>query len=394
MPAYLWDGTALIPLGGGVIVAPPVLTNRARLSRVSVTLASGVITPPTNPRAALVPGTYNPSLDQGGSIGLPVGVLPGSTLAVRQGDFVVTSNGQVVENLEIFGSVNCGSFSNPIVRNCRIWGTLRQGTDTSFVFGTGSNLRGALIEDCDLFGRGSFFMQAGRGGGYTMRRCHVSGAVDGWGFTNTVGNVLLEANWAHNGLYGEWTQAQSSPQQGGDGTYPYQIAYYTHNDGVQFHVGKNYTIRGNMIGGVREPWPHHTGHASEIDADDCQFNSAILVKQEVDNSAANKIENVLIESNWLMGGAATLNVTTDAGDATGPKNYLESVVIRNNRFIRSTWDNKLAARNAQYPALGTAQRYVLRDPGLAVFSGNVMDGEFDANGAPVPVVIGQGNNNV
>lgn len=384
MTVYRWTGAVLVECGT-VPTTPPTTTNRVRVSRIRAALASGGTTPPANPRDALVVGDYRPDVDQGGAIGVPVGPLPSATLVVFNGDYQATANNQIIENLDVYGRINVRGFTGVHVRNCIVRGTLTLGTQTGFIYSSsGANLGGLLVEDTRFQGRGNFFQEAMRGGNYTLRRVEIVVAADGIGLNSTVGNVTVEACWMHNGLYGEWTSAEEA-----NGTRPRQSSYYTHNDGIQFHIGQNYLIRGNMIGGTRDPWIHHTGHANEIDAGDDQFNAAILVKQEVDNSTANHLGNILIEKNWLFGGSSTMNITTGATDSTGPKNYGTDWIIRNNRFIRSTWDSLLASRRliSGQAGLSSSQTYILRDPGIGVLSGNV----FDDDGTPVPISAGQNN---
>lgn len=309
---------------------------------------SQAVQDPTAVRRALVPGTYCPDATT-------TGPIPGTQLTRVDGDFIAGANGQVIENLEIFGSVNLKAFTGVTIRNCVIWGTMRTGTDTAFIIFADDNGRGAIIEDCRLNGRGNVWCSGVRGGNYTMRRCEITNAPDGICLTSQVGNVTVEASWIHNGYFMEWTA--TTPNM------PYAGAYYTHVDGVQFHRGRNYTFRGNMIGGSRFVAQHHTGYLDQIQGADDMYNSAFMIKQEVDNSTANKIENVLIENNWLCGGAATVNLTS------GRDNDFSTLVMRNNRFVRSTWG---------------PQKYILSGPGLGRLSGNV----FDDDGSAVPISKG------
>lgn len=304
---------------------------------------------PALDRSALVPGTYRPGPDT-------TGPMPGTTLRRVDGDFAASADGQVIENLEVFGSIVLGKHKDVKIRNCVVWGTLRTGVDTAFIIASGDDYRGLVVEDTRLVGRGNPWCSGMRGGNYTMRRTEIKNAPDGLCLVSAVGNVTAEANWIHDGLYMEW--GASTPNM------PYARDYYTHTDGIQFHRGKNYVFRGNMIGGVRVPaGKHHTGVADAIRSGDDMYNAALMIKQEVDESAANKIENVVIEKNWLQGGMATINI------AGGRGNTFQSTYIRDNRFIRSTWG---------------AQHYVLRGSGLGVFQDNV----FDDDGSPVPISRG------
>ena len=218
------------------------------------------------------------------------------------------------------------------------------------------------MEDCRILGRNNPWCSATLTGNFTMRRTEVSNVPDGIGLRSIVGKVTVESSWIHNGFYMEWDATTPNRPSG--------RSYYTHVDGVQFHRGSNYVIRGNMIGGARFVAKHHAGFEQQILAADDMYNAAFMIKQETGQRdriplASEIIHNVLIEKNWLMGGQATINITKGVGDV----NMFESTLIRNNRFIRSTWG---------------PQYYILRAPGVGVFSGNV----FDDDGTPVPISRG------
>lgn len=340
--------------GSGALIANrSAVGDWERFTLVDVGAVPPVVTQPTTPpttggRANLVPGTYRPGAST-------TGPLPGTALRTVNGDLTVTANGQVIENVEVWGSIIVGAFSSVVIRNSVIHGTTRTGQDTCCIYGKDDNLRGALIEDCRLVGRGNVWCSGVRGGNYTIRRSELTNLPDGICLTSQLGNVTVEGCWIHNGLYAEWTA--STPNM------PYAGNYYTHTDGVQFHRGSTYTIRGNMIGGTRVPGGVRTGQAAAINSGDDMYNAAFMIKQEVDNSAANRINNVLIEKNWLAGGMSTINIVP------GRDNNFATTVVRNNRFIRSTW--------------GT-QHYILRTGTAGVFENNV----FDDDGSPVPISRG------
>lgn len=322
-----------------------------------------------NPRDSLVPGTYKPDATN-------TGPLPGTAFTQvgsdgpTSTDFIVSAHNQIVENLEIWGSIRVGTYNNVTIQNCIIHGTLTRGSDTGAIILGGDNGRGLLIKDCKIEQRPNNHNEwctAMRGGNYTILRTEISGFPDGLAWTSQLGNVVAESNWIHNGWFNEWTQAEAATSQGGNNYYPYAGSYYTHVDGIQFHRGKNYVIRGNMIGGVRVPGNHHMSPSEKdaINSGDDLFNAALMVKQEVDTQPINKIENVLIEKNWFAGGASTLNVTY------GRDNLFETVVIQDNKFMRPTWGQQyhiLRGRDGS----GTP---------VAVFTNNT----FEDDGSPVPI---------
>jgi hypothetical protein len=320
---------------------------------------------PTASRADLVYGSYDPAVDPANRVGVLASPARTRFPASGEGDFTASSNGQVIENLDVYGGIRLLSYSNVIVRNCAVYGTLATGTDTAMITFAGDNGRGLLIEDCRLEGRGNPWVSAMRGGGYTMVRTEVTNCTDGLALTSQVGNVTAEGCWFHNGLFMEWDA--TTPDM------PYAGSYYTHVDGVQFHRGKNYVFRGNHIGGTRTNNPadgkaygHHTGNAANINAGDDLYNSCFMIKQEVDASQANKIENVLIEKNWLEGGTATVN------HPSGNGNDFATLTFQDNKFIRN---------------VGGDQIYILLSPSLlAGYTNNT----FTDTGLPVPISNGGG----
>jgi F5/8 type C domain len=342
-------------------------------------------------RDALVYGNYKPSAAS-------VGPVPEVTLAQlgtpsTSTDFVVTENNQVVENLEIWGGVNLGSFSNVTVRNCIIHGTLTRGSGTGHVFGSGNNLRGATIIDSALVGRpvtvpasynGVPNPDAGNvnranewvggvlGGNFTVLRTEIANTSDGIGLISQLGNVTVKGSWIHDGWMNEWPESQASPSSGTPKYYPYSSGtlHYTHVDGIQFHRGKNYTVVGNRIGGKRVIGSHNVtpSEKTQINSGDDMYNAALMIKQEVDDTAANKIENVLIDRNWFEGGASTINLSY------ARSNRFDTLTLSNNRFTRSTWG---------------AQWYILRDnDGNGTPIANLSNNVFEDDGTPVPIKRG------
>lgn len=341
-----------------------------------------------NPRDSLVYGEYKPDAST-------TGPLSGVTLTQHGNsgsstDFNVTSDSQIVQDLEIWGRVNLFSYTNVTIKNCIIHGTLNRGTDTSHIIAQGDNLRNATIIDCAIVGRsvtvpatysGVANPDAGtinsanewcggiRGGNYTVLRTEITNTSDAIGLTSQLGNVTAKGCWIHNGWFNEWDAQYGSS---GSGYYPYAAGteLYTHVDGIQFHRGKNYTFIGNRIGGTRVPGDHNVtpSEKNAINSGDDMYNAALMIKQEVDNTTANKIENVVIDRNWLAGGVATINITLGRG------NYFETVHVTNNRFMRSTWG---------------AHFYVLRQHDANnVYVGNFSGNVFEDDGSPIPISNG------
>jgi len=342
-------------------------------------------------RDALVYGNYKPSAATVGPV--PEVDLTQFGTPATSTDVVVTANNQVVENLEIWGRVDVKAFTGVTIRNCIIHGSLLRNGNAGHIIGNAGDLHGATIIDTALVGRpvtvpasfdGVVNPDAGSinlgnewaggigGGNYKLLRTEIKHTSDGLALTSQVGNVTAKGCWIHDGWFNEWTPAQGSPSSGTAHYYPYSTGteHYTHVDGIQFHRGKNYTFIGNFIGGTRVVGDHNAvpSEKAAINSGDDMYNAALMIKQEVDATAANKIENVLIDRNWLAGGAATVNITF------GLDNHFETVTLSNNRFVRSTWGN---------------QAYVLRwHDAAGVDVGNFANNVFDDDGSPVTISRG------
>src|SRR5699024_1800716 len=115
---------------------------------------------------------------------------------------------------------------------------------------------------------------------------------------------------------------------------------------------KNITIRGCMLGGVREGtgyvrWgrnaPAEAGtmlggsplftYTGRNDGDD-HANAVMMIKQEVKGreDLDPKIENVLIEKNFISGGNTAINISTADQPAPYGQDW-SSMTIRDNRFF-------------------------------------------------------------
>lgn len=327
-----------IPFTPNVAPVVGVLTDRVtrlRLRSLGTPAAPGVRT-----TAVLATQAMNIPVTPASWVGVPAGTTLTRYPASGNADFVAnsthanakpgTGSGVIIENLEIFGSVNLGTIANTYIRNCIIWGPVAT-SGTPFITGSSNNLRGNLCVDSELKGRiyatpsaPNYFARAMQGANHTIERCEIHGTSDGFGFTSNLGGQQILGCWVHDGLYGEWTPPNAN--------YPSSTGNYLHSDAFQIQLGKNIVIRGNYIGGRRTgPYIHNTGHPTEMIAGDDYPNTLFMIKQEVDATAANKIENVLIEQNVLWGSEACINMNTNLG------NLLESVDIQNNLFPYPPW---------------------------------------------------------
>jgi len=289
-------------------------------------------------RRALVPGTYRPGATTTG----PVACVP---LQRHDGDLTITAANTVIEGLDVYGAIVLGKYAtNVTIRNSIVRGPVA--TSTAYTFqSSGLDMLGLVLEDSriDLSGRENWFRDGIDGANFTVRRTEIKRAVDGVGLNLGKGMVTVEASWIHDCYWTSW--APGTPGA------PSQPDYQTHNDGIQFQRGAGYVVRGNFIGGERG--------AGKGTGDDYN-NSALMIGQSVDGTAANHLGTTLVEKNWFQGGAATINLHYSNGNTLG------ELTIRDNRFLHD-------------PGY-----YILRDAAItAKLSNNV----FDDTGAPVPIAV-------
>lgn len=156
-----------------------------------------------------------------------------------------------------------------------------------------------------------------RGGSGTMRRCEITNVQDGFSVVQYTLNesdasyLTLEGNWIHKMIFYKG-EGHSQPEG-------------THSDVIQFHVGRNITIRGNRLGGISGTYGYeqNPGYNSGDDAK----NSVIMLKQEVSSDAIYKLQNILIEKNVFEGGFYAIN------HAAARNNSFETTQIKDNWFI-------------------------------------------------------------
>ena len=253
-------------------------------------------------RKALVPGNYKPGAST-------TGPLPCVALKRIDGDYTISTPNAVVEGIEVYGSVILtAAATNVTIRHSVFHGP--PASSGAKTFGLHNYDGGGLtIEDShiDLTGREEWKRDGIDGGNLTLRRNEIERGVDGVGLMTTYGDAVVEANWIHNGYYTSWPiGTPGAPQSDG----------HVHSDAIQLQRGGNYTIRGNLLGG-------------DPGAGDAYNNAGMMIAQAVSANAVDHLGTVLIEKNWLQGGAAVINLAYKNG------NDLHEITIRNNRFLRS-----------------------------------------------------------
>jgi hypothetical protein len=207
------------------------------------------------------------------------GVPPGTVLS-PSGSITVRTNGQIVENLDIDGSITILA-DNVTIRKVHV-----KSGDYYPIRYFDNNNTGLVVEDSEIEGTSGMVTSAIAFTNYAARRLNIHGSADG---LKADANVLIEDCWIHD--------LSNGPSE--------------HNDCVQSTGGKGVVIRHNsMTGGS---------------------NAAVQTGDE----GGVATEGMVIDCNFLDGGGYTLNIRGTG--TTVPK----GTVITNNRFGRhaeyGTW---------------------------------------------------------
>ena len=186
--------------------------------------------------------------------------VPKGTVLKPSGSIQVTTDGAVIEDLDIQGEVQILA-DNVTIRRCRI----TSGDYYPIRYFDNDNV-GLLVEDTEIIGTSADVTAGLSFSNYTARRVNVHGAADGFKADE---NVLIEHCWIHD-----------------LGNYPDQ-----HNDGVQSTHGLNVHIRHNRIEGAS--------------------NACVQTGDE-----SGQTTDLVIECNWLSGGGYSLNLRGDMPTGT------------------------------------------------------------------------------
>jgi len=201
------------------------------------------------------------------------GVPPGTRLT-PSGSITVDTDGAVVEDLDITGSITVLA-DDVTIRRVRL-----RSDDYYPIRYFDDNNTGLVVEDSEIVGLSGDVTSAIAFANYTARRLNIHGSADG---LKADENLLIESCWIHD-------------LSNGDGE---------HNDAVQSTGGAGVTIRYSDLSGAS--------------------NAAV---QTGDEGAAT--ENLTIDCNWLGGGGYTLNIRGT------PPTQPVGTVITNNRFMRDS----------------------------------------------------------
>lgn len=178
--------------------------------------------------------------------------VPAGTVLTPSGSIQVTTDGAVIEGLDIQGEVQILA-DNVTIRRCRI----TSGDYYPIRYFDNDNV-GLLVEDTEIIGTSADVTAGISFSNYTARRVNIHGTADGFKADE---NVLIEDSWVHD-----------------LGNYPDQ-----HNDGVQSTHGLNVHIRHNTLEGAS--------------------NACVQTGDE-----SGQTTDLVIECNWLSGGGYSLNL--------------------------------------------------------------------------------------
>lgn len=251
-------------------------------------------------REALTVGAYKPDATNTGTL------QDRTTLPTTiNGDVVMTTDGQVLENTIVNGYVDMKG-ADQIVRNCWVRGptgtiTLERGLIITW-FATTSN---ALIEDCHLEPQVPSQNSNGfTGWKVTIKRVRVTNGSDGFGLFPPAASANTPLN-AY--LYGCWVESLAKwyPDAAG------RSANGTHNDGIQVQGGvgtNNITLRGNRFGGYISQNAGNTGGVDVDSSGNPLVPTCICSNASIQlNRNVGELSDLIIEDNWLGGGAIGLN---------------------------------------------------------------------------------------
>lgn len=208
---------------------------------------------------------------------------PSGTLT-PSGSVVTTSDGQIVEDLDVTGTIEV-RHDNVVVRNCRVSFASQYGVYVPYELR--DSVVGLQVDDTAIVGvggaRDACIPSYGQ---WTVSRCDLSGSFDGM---KMGAGLTVQDSYIH-GLH---------------------YVPGSHNDGIQIGDGAGIAILRNTI---INPYNQ---------------TSAILVKADF-----GAIDDVLIQGNLLAGGGYTVYGGVGYGDLPDATN----VRILDNAFSASVWD--------------------------------------------------------
>ncbi len=178
----------------------------------------------------------------------------------------------------------------------------------------------ATFTDCTFSAQDpSYYRDGIVGRHYTLTRPHIYNTNDGAGaFSSTAGvpcDVIIQGHYIHDLVW--WSQDPAH----GDGT---------HNDGIQYQGGANFTARGGNVECYVNVDPRSTT-TNPRPAPNGKFygGSATIINQNTGDIAS----GILVEDNYFAGGGAQLQLNCGSRFST------LTVTLGSNTYGRDVWDN-------------------------------------------------------
>jgi hypothetical protein len=202
---------------GSTPTTQPPTTTTTQAPATTTTQAPATTTTTQAPTTTTTQAPTPPPPTTGFPDATNTGVRPGTALT-PSGSITTSSDGQVIQNLDITGSIRV-NHNNVVIRNVRI---KRPGGEAIWMDPNKGNL---LVEDCELDGTGnSGATSAIAFARYTIRRCNIHHFGEGMA---AFGGVTIEDNYLHD--------------------FTNFISQGAHQDGIQVEYGDNVIIRRNTI---------------------------------------------------------------------------------------------------------------------------------------------------
>lgn len=343
-------------------------------------LARGYASPD---RAEPTYGSYKPDASTTGFAGR-YATAPVTSLTPHYGDINVTTDGTVLSGLDIHGRVVIHA-SNVTIRSCRIRGNNTTYSSTGLVECSAADAGATLIEDCLLVPDTPNTGWTGvLGHDYTVKRCEVYHAVDGFGGYNTYNNngpanVELYGNYVHDLFY--------------YGPDPGHADGHTHNDCMQIQGNSNYRIVGNFFEGTVDASIGTPTNPTGIG--DGLYGNPYLIASTGKYSVTGQVigitpnvgavSNVVIDKNWLTYGAQTITIILGKFAASDIGTITNNVFdTRTNPLIRKTASHgQVPDETARRAVLVTPTDIVANFPTSTDF--DTQCGNIDYDGSPIKI---------
>lgn len=266
-----------------------------------------------------------------GNVGLRVDE---ATLTPYSGDIHFTTNGQVIEGLDISGRVFFDSTSNTTLRNCLVRGgpTSAYGTQWTHISCYGEDGVNRLVEFCEIRPSNPTVDTYGISGwGFTLSRSVIKGCVDTVNAHRSPSGRVHSAKILGNYLETVWYAVDPRQTDG------------SHCDLWQIFSGSENVFEGNFGKGPN------------------QKSNGVVFSPNSTTGAA-QLKNTIIRKNWFQGCYTQIS----CWDANNTFDAVPGVVITGNRHGVGA---NSASGDHRWDILMTQENYNL----AALISGNVRD---------------------